>query len=455
MSILGGIISCHAPILIPEIGKGECGKAEKTIEGLKKAFHLAGKLEPETVILVSPHMEGYLDAFKIEGGEKGRGDFSRFSFPDVKVGPYSYDLELAKKIQEEAGKEGIAANLEEDEEGDFGQDHGSMVPLYFLDHSFYRSYKLVRISVSGLSYPSHYRMGIAIRKAVDALDRKVLILSSGDLSHCQKEDGPYGYKSCGPLYDSRIMKTLAGCDFKELLSYDKEAVRKAEVCGHPSFCVLAGCFDGYGVKATAYSHEAPFGIGYGVLSFLREDKKDERCFLGTEKKEETKDPYVSLARRTIESYIGENKILSSSGLIDEMVNRKAGAFVSIKEDNELRGCIGTISPFRKNLGEEIIANAISASTRDPRFSPIRKNELPFLKISVDVLSPLESVQDKTFLDSKKYGVVVKSGDRRGLLLPDLEGVDTVEEQISIALKKAGILEEEPYELFRFTVERHR
>ena len=142
-------------------------------------------------------------------------------------------------------------------------------------------------------------------------------------------------------------------------------------------------------------------------------------------------------------------------LPDEMLHQRAGAFVSIHEHGQLRGCIGTIAPTCSCIADEIIANGISASTRDPRFDPITPDELDYLEISVDVLAPAEPVNSPEELDPKRYGVIVTKGYRRGLLLPNLEGVDTVEEQLAIAKRKAGI---SPYdddvELERFEVVRH-
>ena len=139
----------------------------------------------------------------------------------------------------------------------------------------------------------------------------------------------------------------------------------------------------------------------------------------------------------------------------EMTSLRAGAFVSLHKDGRLRGCIGTIQPVRSCIAEEIADNAISAATRDPRFSPVRPEELDRLEISVDILSQPEDIRSKAELDVKRYGVIVSKGARRGLLLPNLEGVDTVDEQVSIALRKAGISEREKgIELQRFEVVRH-
>jgi AmmeMemoRadiSam system protein A len=166
-------------------------------------------------------------------------------------------------------------------------------------------------------------------------------------------------------------------------------------------------------------------------------------------------PLVQLARRTIETYIKEDKIISPPSELTPEMKEKAGVFVSLHRHGQLRGCIGTFVPTTENVAQEVIRNAIESSTRDPRFPPLAEEELEDLEISVDVLSEPEPVSSIADLDPKKYGVIVKSGWRRGLLLPDLEGVDTPEEQIAICRRKAGIGEDEPIELFRFKVRRYR
>lgn len=173
------------------------------------------------------------------------------------------------------------------------------------------------------------------------------------------------------------------------------------------------------------------------------------------KQNNNEDAYVSLARKTIEEYIQNGKKINvPDGLPDEMYTGRAGVFVSIKENGNLRGCIGTIQAVQPSIAEEIVQNAISASTKDPRFSPIEPNELDKLIISVDVLGDAEIIDSLDGLDVKRYGVIVTKGYRRGLLLPNLEGVDTVEYQVAIAKSKAGIGEDEQVELERFEVVRH-
>ena len=161
---------------------------------------------------------------------------------------------------------------------------------------------------------------------------------------------------------------------------------------------------------------------------------------------------VGLARKAVGRYIRQGKVFRPRKLTAEMKQR-AGVFVSIKKCGELRGCIGTFMPTSANVAEEIVANAISSATQDPRFMPVGASELDDLEYSVDILTEPEPVRNIDQLDPKKYGVIVECGFRRGLLLPDLEGVDSVEEQIRICRAKAGISAGEPIKLYRFQVNR--
>lgn len=167
-------------------------------------------------------------------------------------------------------------------------------------------------------------------------------------------------------------------------------------------------------------------------------------------------PYVELAKKAIEDYVKNKRILHCPKDLPPEMKIRAGVFVSLKKDGQLRGCIGTFQPCRENICEEIIRNAISAATEDPRFYPVTADELSRLTYSVDVLSEPEKIKDISELDPKKYGIIVVKGYRKGLLLPDLEGVETVEEQLRITKLKAGIdPDDEDVEIYRFTVVRYK
>jgi AmmeMemoRadiSam system protein A len=165
-------------------------------------------------------------------------------------------------------------------------------------------------------------------------------------------------------------------------------------------------------------------------------------------------PLVQLARKTIETYVREKKLIDPPAELTPEMEAKAGVFVSLHREGELRGCIGTFAPTTENVAREVIRNAIESCARDPRFPPVRPEELERLEISVDVLTEPVPVKSASELDAKKYGVIVKSGPRQGLLLPDLPDVNTAEEQIAICRRKAWLDEDEPVELFRFEVRRY-
>jgi MEMO1 family protein len=166
-------------------------------------------------------------------------------------------------------------------------------------------------------------------------------------------------------------------------------------------------------------------------------------------------PIVELAKDTVEKYVKEGKRPPVPAALTPEMKEKAGVFVSIHKLGDLRGCIGTFEPQQRNVASEVITNAVSAATRDPRFDPITPDELKDLDYSVDVLTSPVPVTDESELDAKKYGVIVESGWRRGLLLPDLEGVDTPEEQIDICRQKGGIGPDEPVQLYKFEVKRYK
>lgn len=441
----------HPPLIVPDIGKGSEKKVQKTIDSYERVAKEIAALSPDTIVISSPHSVMYYDYFHISPGEKTVGDFSMFQAPGVSFSE-DYDSELVKEIEKIAESENFPAGTKA--ERDPSLDHGTMVPLYFIRKA-YKGGKIVRVGLSGLSYEAHYRLGEIIKEASQKLNRKIVFVASGDLSHKLQEYGPYGFAKEGPEYDERIMDVCSRAAFGELFDFDEDFCSRAAECGHRSFVIMAGVLDGILVKATKYSHEDITGVGYGICSFYPMGEKKESDDKTIMRSMDESDEYVKLARKTIETFIKENiKICLPNDLPKDMTDKRAGAFVSIHKYGQLRGCIGTILPTTGYVGEEIIQNAISASTSDPRFPAITANELSALEISVDVLGEPEDIPSPDYLDVKKYGVIVTKGFRRGLLLPDLDGVDTVEEQIAIAKRKAGIGYDEDVKLQRFEVIRH-
>ena len=449
MPIAAAYMVPHPPMIIPRVGRGSEEQVRKTIDAYEAVAEEIAEIRPETIIVTRPHAVMYADYFHISPGDHASGDFGSFRAPEVQFRE-EYDTELVKTVERLAREQDFPAGTKGQREP--ALDHGTMVPLYFI-RQVYQNFKLVRIGLSGLPLEDHYRLGQIIQRAVEETGRRAVYIASGDLSHKLQSYGPYGFAEEGPRYDARIMDVCGRGAFGELFDFDEDFCDAAAECGHRSFVIMAGALDGVAVEATSLSHEDVTGVGYGICTFHPKGLDDSRHFLVAETQSE--DPFVRLARVSLESYVRQRQVIPvPEGLPAELTQRRAGAFVSIHKHGQLRGCIGTIAPTRESLAEEIIHNAISASTRDPRFYPVTPEELDDLEINVDVLGEPEEIQSESELDVKRYGVIVTSGLRRGLLLPDLEGVDTAAQQVAIARQKAGIGAREPVKLQRFEVVRH-
>ncbi len=460
MSVLAAFMVPHPPMIVPAVGRGSEKQIEATTEAYRHVAREIADLAPETIILSSPHATMYADYFHLSPGSHAEGSFRQFRAPEIAFRE-TYDTGLISAVETLAREQRFPAGT--DGGRDRALDHGTMVPLWFI-RQVYSDFKLVRVGLSGLPLTDHYRLGQILAEAVEKCGRNVVFVASGDLSHKLQTYGPYGFAPEGPEYDARIMDVCGRAAFAELLDFEESFCERAAECGHRSFAIMAGMLDGMAVTPTVLSHEDVTGVGYGICSFYPSGRDETRHFLeehlarqreALSGRRAEEDPWVRLARQSLTSYILHRRIIPvPEGLPEELLNRRAGAFVSIHEHGRLRGCIGTILPTEDSLAEEIIRNAVSASSRDPRFPPIRPEELDWLEIHVDVLGEPEDIRSEEELDVRRYGVIVSSGSRRGLLLPDLDGVDTVEQQVAIARQKAGILPGEKISLQRFEVVRH-
>ena len=450
----------HPPMIVPQIGRGSEKQIEETIRAYERVADEIAALRPDTIIITSPHATMYSDYFHISSGRKAKGSFADFGVPQVRF-EEEYDEELIDRICLKTTEAQFPAGTLGGRERRL--DHGTMVPLWFIRQK-YADFRIVRIGLSGLPLTDHYAFGKMIREAVEECERKTVFVASGDLSHKLQPYGPYGFAPEGPAYDERIMDVCGRSAFEEMFDFDETFCEKAAECGHRSFVIMAGALDGLAVKAETLSHQDVTGVGYGICTFYPTGEDEGRHFLEHYLKEQENrirskadrsDEYVRLARASLEAWVTAGKTIKvPADLPEEMKKTRAGAFVSIHKHGKLRGCIGTIEPVTGSVAQEIIQNAISAAERDPRFDPITEDEIPWLEISVDVLGRPEKIEDIPQLDVKRYGVIVSCGYRRGLLLPDLEGVDTPEQQVSIAMQKGGIRKTEPYQLERFEVIRH-
>jgi AmmeMemoRadiSam system protein A/AmmeMemoRadiSam system protein B len=461
MPITGAFIMPHPPIILPEIGRGEEKKIQKTADSFREAAKRIARLKPDTIVLVSPHSVAYSDYIHISPGGAAAGDLAQFSAPGVSV-TAAYDADFVSALEQEAQKAELSA-------GTLGErnralDHGTIIPLYFVNEE-YRDYKLVRIGLSGLPAAEHYRLGVCIAEVAEKSGKNVVFIASGDLSHKVSHNGPYGYAEEGVRFDKEITDAMAAGDFLRFLTFTPEFAEKAAECGLRSCVIMAGALDGREVQPELLSYEGTFGVGYGIAAFVPLGVSPERRFLEQYIKLEAdrlayiksgEDAYVRLARYSVEHFVktGHRASLPEQ-LPKEMLQQRAGVFVSLKKHGNLRGCIGTISPVTGSVAEEILRNGVSACSEDPRFERVQPKELNDLVYSVDILGKAEPIASEEQLDAKRYGVIVTSGLKRGLLLPNLEGIDTVDQQVSHALQKAGIGRGDKYSLERFEVVRHK
>ncbi len=457
-----GIIAPHPPIMVREVGGPDADVTAASVEALTAIAALLDRYRPETLIVMSPHAPTLFDEFLADDSEWLEGSLAGYGAPEVRVNARG-DVDLARAIVAEADSAGLPVRLRAgDRRLKAGElDQGAVVPLRFLDPDSRAA--VVELSITTLSLVRHREFGRAIRRAAARVGRRVAFVASGDCSHRLTRGAPAGWSPRGAEFDRAVVEAVGADHYDALEHLDPELIEAAGECGLRSFVTLGGFLEGTGAETRVLAYEGPWGVGYltAVAALpARLEQLDAEAVApvspaGTTAEGQADnftDP-VTLARKTIETFVREGRMLHP-GRVSGLLAERHGAFVSLHRRGELRGCIGTIRPTTTSLAEEIVRNAIEAATADPRFAPVAPDELADLEISVDVLhEPEPAMVDE--LDPRSWGVIVSAGHRRGLLLPDLEGVDTVEQQVAIARRKAGIPAWEPVTIERFAVDRYR
>ncbi len=462
-------VSPHPPVIVPSVGGRDARVAEKTARALAEMSQAIVKEQPDTLVLVGPHGPVFRDAIACTQDRTLSGDLSGFGAGDAAV-KFENDLELAHETSVMARESRYGTQVTmvgADERRAYqlsqGLDHGAVVPLYFLQEAGLKS-KLLNLTMGFLPLAEMYGFGMTVARAAEKVGRRIAFLASGDLSHRLTPSAPAGYHPRGKEFDALVVRALKAGDPGLLVRIDPALEENAGECGLRPIVMMFGSVDGRVLESEVLSYEGPFGVGYAIAIIRPGERQSNREFLADWEGEESErlaklraeqSPMVTLARQSLESHVRSRKRVRPGPEHAALLQERAGAFVSLKKHGELRGCIGTTEATTDNLAEEVIQNAISAGTQDPRFPPVEAAELGDLEYSVDVLGAAEPVQSLDELDPKVYGVIVAKDYRRGLLLPDLEGIDTVEEQVSIAKRKAGIRSSETgVKLSRFKVTRY-
>lgn len=455
---LFGVIAPHPPIMVPAVGGSDANVTSSSLEALAHVRRAVNDFDPQTLVIMSPHAPGFSDAFAIDDSPRCSGSLSQFG--DTTTHEWDGDSIFAQRLVAELGSRGVPTSLRSSHPRLHagGLDHATIVPLSFLDPSHRRA--IVVLSLSGLPYSEHRTVGEAVAHVASELERRTIFVASGDLSHRLTPEAPAGYSPRALELDRAIVGYVESGDLAALAHIDPALVDAGGECGLRSFVALGG-YCGFGtVPSRVLSYEGPWGVGYltavvgaaGLASLdAPRDATPHTGLKGGEAGSEESE-IVSLARAAVEAHV-DSRPAPPAVLHGPEYPSTAGVFVSLHREGDLRGCIGTILPTQATLAEEVVHNAVEAAVRDPRFPPVSRGELATLDVKVDVLhSP--SACTKADLDPATYGVIVTSGWRRGLLLPDLPGVDDVDTQVNIALRKAGIRDGDSCSIERFKVERY-
>lgn len=454
-----GIVFCgivpHPPVMVPEVGGADAERVRATRESLLELGRRMKAAGAETLVIISPHGPVFRDVVALNTAARVYGDLGRFRAPGVKF-DVETDRELAARITATSRAYdlpvtglGVEAARRYDRFDLLKLDHGVTAPLYWLQKGGFAG-RIIVVGMSLLPREQLYTFGKVVRQAAGELGRKTALVASGDLSHRVTPGAPAGYTPRGAEFDDQLVDLIRRSDTGGVLNIDAQLTADAGECGLRAIIMLLGALDGGAWAGDVLSYEAPFGVGYMVAE-LRPRAADRAGSGGSE----APGFLVRLARQHLENYIRGIPGKPAVGAAPPEFHKPGGAFVTLKKGGRLRGCIGTIWPTRDSVIEEVLDNAIAAGTRDPRFAPVGPEELDELEYSVDVLGPPEPVDGPEQLDPKKYGVIVSRGSRRGVLLPDLEGIDTVAEQVAVARQKAGIGPREEVRLERFRVTRYR
>ena len=278
MAIIGAAMVPHPPLIVPAVGRGGEAQILKTTQAYERVAKQIADWQPETVVIITPHSVMYQDYIHLSPSAGAIGDFGRFGTAGTRY-QVTYDQDLVNQIQKLALENGVDAGTAG--ERNPALDHGFLVPLHFLSQAMGSPWpcKFVRVGLSGLSFKTHYRLGMLIKEAAKKLSRQVCIVASGDLSHYVQADGPYGFRTEGPEYDAKIMDIMKRAAFDELLVIPEDFCEMAGECGQRSFLIMAGALDGQKLEAKMLSYQGVTGVGYGLCLFTPLGLDESRHFI--------------------------------------------------------------------------------------------------------------------------------------------------------------------------------
>ncbi|MEO6797682.1 MAG: AmmeMemoRadiSam system protein A [Candidatus Dormibacter sp.] len=424
--IVAGALIAHPPVLVPEVGGLSAERVGRTAAAMRRLDDMLSGTDGDLLIVVSPHGPGGMFELPVRRGPEVSGDLGRFRAPHVKVAA-SVDVDGSARLVTAAGQAGFRLRWS----GDNNLDHGVVVPLHVLPRTSAGRLVIV-LGISGWPLEQFHRFGAWLHGQI--LDRNAILLASGDLSHRLTRDAPYGFQKEGAVFDNLVIEALHTQDWESIGRVAPALAEEAGECGLRPLALLLGAARAAGLRSEVLSYEGPFGVGYPVVHFGKNGGVSDIQALG---------------RRAIETYLSEGRVIDPPEPVAPELQQPSAAFVTLRKAGELRGCMGSIVPTRPSAAAEIIRYAIASAVRDPRFDPVTLSEVDHLTVSVQLLDPPEPVASLADLDPTVYGLIARRGDRQALLLPGIDGIGSVVEQLAAVCQKAGIDPGGPLTLERF------
>ena len=426
---LAGALVAHPPILLTEVGGAQSERVRATADAMRKLDGILSAVDAPLAVVISPHSPSSMTSLPVRRAAHAAGDLSRFRAPQIRV-EAQIDVALAAALVVDGQRAGFS--LIWAEESDL--DHGVVVPLYSLARTMANK-RCIFLGVSGWPLHRFVEFGAWLQRRLQ--DRSAILIASGDLSHRLTPDAPYGFRPEGPAFDHLVIDALRARTWEQIESLDPDLVEEAGECGLRPLAILLGAGRAAHLNSLVLSYEGPFGVGYPVVAFTASDT--QKVVLDIQ----------ALGRHAIDTYLRTRQLIQPPEPIPVELQAPSAAFVTLRKHGELRGCVGSVRPTEATAAHELIRYAVASAVRDPRFDPVRLDEVSALTIKVQLLDPPEPVTDIAGLDPHTYGVIVRHRDRQALLLPDIEGIDTSEQQVLAACQKAGIDRRAPLELERF------
>jgi AmmeMemoRadiSam system protein A len=442
MAIPCSVLMCHAPIVIPDVAGHRARQCAETTRAMRDIASRICAHGPDAVVLVSPHGPRHATRWGICTQSPLSGNFGRFGADHIGVivpgaPPAAARLTPIARAMRLTTREIAGDNL----------DHGALVPLYFLKQAGWDGPTLL-IALPQSGTKSEERMGQAIARAADEAGERWVILASGDMSHRLNPNAPAGYHPLAKEFDRTFKTRIDAGDLRGACAIETELREIAAEDVIDSCAVAAGAVGYRSEGHRTYSYEGPFGVGY--LEAVLQEEVPPHSGAHDYSEHRPWPMMLQIARDAILARITHNAYRPP--VLPKPWNNPQGVFVTLRRtDGALRGCIGHVDPLFAGLAEEVADCAAAAATQDTRFARVSPNELPNISIEVSLLSRPEPVADMSELDPKRYGLVVSSGRARGVLLPNVPEVNTVEDQLRIAASKGQLPPGRPWIIERFEV----